>query len=107
MAGSTFKGVVCLAICGALAGGAWARGPLRASDGNTRGWQLMSEAERIEHQAKIRGFTDYASCRAYREEHHRLMAERAAAQGLPLRGGRHDFCAHLRPESNPGPASRP
>ena len=44
--------------------GALARGPWRASETNTRGWQFMTPEERIEHQAKVRGFTSYEECRA-------------------------------------------
>ena len=48
-----------------LAGPAHARGPWRASETNTRGWQFMTPEERIEHQAKVRGFGAYEECRAY------------------------------------------
>lgn len=78
-----------------MAATASARGPLRASEGNTSGWHLMSQQERIEHQAKIRSFKTLEACRAYQAEHHQLMLMRAQAQGLPLRPNRHDFCAHL------------
>ena len=82
-----------------LAGTADARGPWRASEANTAGWQLMSPEERIEHQATIRGFDDYAACLAYQREHHREMAARAAARGLRLPETPRDFCAHLRPDA--------
>ena len=72
-----------------------ARGPLRASEGNTSGWHLMSQQERIEHQTKIRSLKTLEACRAYQAEHHQLMLTRAQAQGLPLSPQRHDFCAHL------------
>ncbi len=73
-----------------------ARGPWRAGEGNTRGWQLMTPEERVEHQARIRSFTSLAQCEAYREEHHRQMEQRARERGVSLRGGGRDFCAHLR-----------
>lgn len=76
---------------------ALARGPWRASEGNTSGWALMTPEERIEHQTRIRGFTTLDACAQYRDEHHREMAARAASRGLSLREGRRDFCAHLRP----------
>lgn len=76
---------------------ALARGPWRASEGNTSGWTLMTPEERIEHQTRIRGFTTLDACAQYRDEHHHRMAARAAERGLNLREGRHDFCAHLRP----------
>lgn len=74
---------------------ALARGPLRASEGNTSGWYLMSQQERIEHQTKIRSFKTLEACRAYQDEHHQLMLARAQAQGQPLRLNHRDFCAHL------------
>jgi hypothetical protein len=74
-----------------LAAAAHARGPVRASEGNTRGWQLMTPEERIEHQAKIRGFTTYEECRSYQVAHHQLMEERARAarHGVAARKTRH------------------
>lgn len=84
-----------------IGGAAQAGGPWRADEGNTRGWMLMSPKERIEHQAKIRSFGDYADCRAYQEQHHRLMQQRAAQAGLTLPEHGCDFCAHLRPAPVP------
>lgn len=72
-----------------------ARGPLRANEGNTSGWSLMSHQERIEHQTKIRNFQTLEACRAYQAEHHQRMLARAQAQGRPLRLNHRDFCAHL------------
>lgn len=74
-----------------------ARGPWRASEANTRGWQWMTPEERIEHQARIRSFQRLDECEAYQQEHHRLMAERAAAQGRQLSAEGRDICEHLRP----------
>lgn len=82
---------VCLLI-----GSAQARGPWRATETNTRGWQFMTPEERIEHQAKIRGFKTYEECRTYQVEHHRLMEERARQRGMALPSGGQDFCAHLK-----------
>ena len=79
-----------------LIGSLDARGPWRASETNTRGWQLMTSEERIEHQAKVRGFTSYEECRAYQVEHHRLIEARARQRGMPLPSGGQDFCAHLK-----------
>lgn len=83
-------------------GPAVARGPWRASEGNTSGWQYMTPEERIAHQARIRGFTNYADCLAYRQAHHRQMAERAQARGEVLKPGRRDVCAHLLPPGGGG-----
>jgi len=79
-----------------------ARGPWRASEANTRGWQLMSPEERIEHQRRIRSFTTLEECRSYQLFHHRLMEERARQRGVALPGGGQDICAHLQPgKANP------
>jgi len=78
-----------------------AAGPWRADQGNTRGWDLMTPQERIEHQARVRGFTDYAACRAYQLQHHQEMAERARQRGLSLPGSGRDICDHLQPRSAP------
>ena len=75
---------------------ALARGPWRANDGNTTGWYLMSPEERIEHQARIRGFRNYDECHAYQLEHHRLLAVRASEKGLQLTANRRDICEHLK-----------
>ena len=88
-----------MALLLAMAGAAHARGPLRANEGNTSGWQFMSAKERLEHQAKIRSFKTYESCRAYQIEHHQLMQARAETQGASLRKDGRDICEHLRPRS--------
>lgn len=92
--------VALTAVSLAFAGSVFARGPWRASEGNTTGWHLMSPEERIEHQSKIRGFKRYEDCHAYQLEHHRLMAARASAQGLQLPRQGRDFCEHLRPQAS-------
>jgi hypothetical protein len=74
-----------------------ARGPWRATEENTRGWQLMTPQERIEHQARIRSFETLEACRAYQLEHHQLMLQRARAKGSALPANDRDICAHLKP----------
>lgn len=81
-----------------ISSGAMARGPWRAGEDNTAGWQLMSPQERIEHQARLREFTDYAACRAYLELHHQEMVDRARERALALPRARRDACAHLLPD---------
>jgi hypothetical protein len=83
-----------------LAAAAQARGPVRASEGNTRGWQLMTPEERIEHQSRIRGFKTYEECRSYQVAHHQLMEERSRARGRALPQGGRDICEHLQPASD-------
>jgi hypothetical protein len=75
----------------------YARGPWRASETNTGGWQLMTQEERIEHQSKVRHFDSLEACRHYQLEHHQLMEERAQQRGMALPAGRRDICEHLQP----------
>ena len=86
-----------LLLAAALA--AEARGPWRASEDNTRGWQFMTPEERVEHQARVRGFKTLDECRAYKQEHHRLMEQRAKDKGSAMPSGGRDICAHLKPAS--------
>jgi hypothetical protein len=81
----------------ALATPAIARGPWRASEANTRGWQFMTPEERIEHQSAIRGFKTLEECRTYQVSHHQVMEERARQRGMALPGGGQDICQHLTP----------
>jgi hypothetical protein len=64
----------------------------------TPGWSLMTPQERSEHQARMQGMKTAEECRAYRDEHHQQMAERAKAQGgRTLPAPRHDACAGIKP----------
>ena len=79
-------------------GGAQAKGPWAANQGNTWSWSLMTPEERIEHQNKMRGFKTYDECKTYQEEHHKLMEARAKEKGVALpmgKGGRYG-CDHMR-----------
>ncbi|MBB1090228.1 hypothetical protein HUU61_02890 [Rhodopseudomonas palustris] len=75
--------------------------PWRADEDNTRGWQLMSQQERIDHQARVRSFTDYDTCKAYRKQHHELMEQRARERGLKLFDDREGFCWRLKRDAQP------
>ena len=56
-----------------------------AEEGKTvYGWQLMTEQERAEHRAKMRGFSTEEQREAYRREHHKRMQARAKEQGMNL-----------------------
>lgn len=92
-----------LVLCAAPA---FAAGPWRASEANTRGWQLMTPAERIEHQARVRGFSRYEDCLAYRDSHHHQLEERARAQGKQLPADRRDICGHLKAPAMPASTGR-
>ena len=86
--------IATLLVCGVSHAG----GPWRASQSNTQGWQLMTPEERIEHQSRVRGFTDYKGCEAYRAHHQELMTDRARLRGLQtLPENGQDFCDHLKP----------
>jgi len=83
---------VALALAVSLtAGSALAKGPWAANKGNTVGWQLMTPAERTEHQTKMRSFKTYDECKAYQEEHHKQIESRAKEKGmtLPAMGSRY------------------
>ena len=71
-------------------------GPWRADPDNSRGWELMSPAERIEHQRRLRSFTDYEACQAYQQAHHAQMDARAQAAGRSLRPRARSPCDDLR-----------
>jgi hypothetical protein len=58
--------------------------PLGFADEPVYGYQLMSEQERAEHRAKMRSFQTEQEREAYRKEHHKMMQERAKAQGVTL-----------------------
>lgn len=56
------------------------------------GWQLMSPKERADHRAKMQSLKTEQERMAYREEHHKLMQQRAKEKGVtipdkPLRRG--------------------
>lgn len=89
--------VTALALGLLLLGNASARGPWRASEANTRGWQLMTPDERVEHQSRIRSFSTLDECRSYQFSHHQLMEERARQRGMALPGSGQDICEHLKP----------
>lgn len=48
------------------------------------GWELMTPEERAEHREKMHSFQTEEELEAYRQEHHKLMLERAEEQGVTL-----------------------
>jgi hypothetical protein len=48
------------------------------------GWELMTDKERQEHQAKMRSLKTEQEREAFRAEHNKRMQERAKAQGKTL-----------------------
>lgn len=64
----------------------------------TPGWMMMSPAEREQHREKILSLTTYEECRAYMDQHHQQMVERARSQGRSMPAQRlRDGCAGLPP----------
>jgi len=76
---ATLAGVILSTSGLALARGSWA-----ANQGNTWAWQLMTPAERTEHQTKMRSFKTYDECKAYQQEHHTQMEARAKEKSITL-----------------------
>lgn len=60
----------------------------RASQGNTAGFALMTQEERVEHQNRMRSMQTYDQCAAYVGEHHAQMAARAEGKGVALQAPR-------------------
>ncbi len=66
------------------------------NQGNTAGWQLMTPAERTEHQAKLRSFTEYEACKEYVDGHHKQMEERAREKGVAVPVMRRNPCDTMK-----------
>lgn len=58
--------------------------PVTFADEPIYGYQLMTEQERAEHRAKMQSFQTEQEREAYRQEHHKMMQERAKVQGITL-----------------------
>lgn len=64
----------------------------------TPGWSMMTWKERNAHRRHMRSLKTQGECKAYLEQHHAQMAERARAQGKePLGQPQRDPCASLPP----------
>lgn len=64
----------------------------------TPGWAMMTAAEREAHRQQMMNATSAEECRRIRDDHLKLMAERARGRGManmPI--GRRDACAKLAP----------
>ena len=59
---------------------------------NTRGWTLMTPAERVAHQAKMRAAATYEDCKRLQEEQHQTMQARAQEKGVVLAAPRSNGC---------------
>ena len=80
----------------ALAATAHAHGPVRASEENTRGWQLMTPEERTAQQVKMREVKTYDECKVVQTEHRSTMEARAKEKGLSLFTPRGNACDNLK-----------
>jgi hypothetical protein len=71
---------------------------MRGGPDNTSGWPMMTAAERNAHHDKLRSFKSHDECKAYMDEHHAQMQERAqtAGRAVPAQP-RRDVCAALKP----------
>jgi hypothetical protein len=64
---------------------------------DTSGWSMMDKKERGEHRQKMRAMKSYDECRAYADEHHQKMMDRAKEKGrTPLATPRRDACTWLK-----------
>ena len=69
---------------------------MRGGPGDTMGWSLMTPDERRQHHAKMMSFTHAKECRAYVDEHHRMVLDRAKKRGAAQPSApMHDPCAGL------------
>ncbi len=60
------------------------------------GWGMMSPSERDEHRQKMMGFKTYDECKAYIDEHHKQMEERAKEQSRPMPMMRRNPCDRMK-----------
>jgi hypothetical protein len=63
---------------------------------NVPGWTLMTPDERTEHQNKMHSFKTYDECKAYQQEHHALMQQRAKEKGVTLPTPRANACDRMK-----------
>lgn len=75
------------------------RGPMAGYGSEyTPGWSMMTPAERDKHRQQMQSVTTAAECQQARDEHHKLMAERAKERGVAnMPGPRRDACAAFTP----------
>ena len=63
---------------------------------NTRGWSLMTAAERTEHRDKMLAAKTYDECKAIQAEQHKLMDARAKEKGMTLGGSKVNACDRMK-----------
>lgn len=77
-------------------GGPGQGGRFAIGNNNTPGWTLMTQEERTAHQQKMWAFKNYEECKAYQQEHHRTMDDRAKEQGKVLPVPRANACDRMQ-----------
>lgn len=87
------------ALLAVASGSVAARGPWRADESNTSGWQFMSPQERLRHQAGIRQSGTYEECLRYESERRKAVRERARRRGQVIAESPQDGCAERHPEA--------
>jgi hypothetical protein len=70
---------------------------LKLGKRNTPGWSLMSAEERTLHHEKMLNSGNLNECKAYLEQHHKLMESRAAEKDYKLPAVRQaDMCIQMK-----------
>lgn len=96
----------CAAASGASAPAAGCTGPgggpgPRWGRDNTPGWPMMNREERRMHHERMASIKTYDECRAYMDQHHQQMTERAKERGRAAPGQpRRDACLPLKPKAD-------
>lgn len=71
-------------------------GMMRFDEKNTPGWSLMTTQERDAHRDKMHTFKTVDECRAYHDDHVKLMDARAKEQGKSFKPFRGDPCTTMQ-----------
>jgi hypothetical protein len=64
---------------------------------NTYGWAMMTPQEREAHQKRMFDLKSHGECKAYMDQHHQQMADRARQRGSAMPGQPpRDMCEGLK-----------
>jgi hypothetical protein len=66
------------------------------NNANTRGWTLMTPEERATHRDQMFAAKSYEECKNIQAAQHKIVAERATAQGKTLPAPRQNACDRMR-----------
>ena len=79
---------------GGMGGGGMSR---CAGADNTYGWAMMTPQEREAHQKRMFDLKSHGECRAYMDQHHQQMVDRARQRGSAMPGQPpRDMCEGLK-----------